>query len=278
MSNNLDLDQVAANQNQKEATINDANGELDAAITERLEVDVTSGNQTVTADDYRRAIYIDVVGATVAGRTVTLQAIKRLIVVSSSEDATQSIDIILGTTTETIPATEKFLIYTDGTANGLFIISGGGGGGGVTAFTALTDTPGSYASQALLGLRVNAGETAIEFGDASAPYDVGGAFGGVPPVTTVILQFLFTRTVVFPSGMTLSQGKAGTAATAQTDFDLQNNGSSFGTMRFAATATTSTFISASGSTFNAGDELRIVSPNPADATLADLVFTLAGRR
>jgi len=36
-------------------------------------------------------------------------------------------------------------------------------GGGVSVFTGLTDTPSSYASQALKGVRVNAGETALEF-------------------------------------------------------------------------------------------------------------------
>ena len=40
-----------------------------------------------------------------------------------------------------------------------------GGGGGATTFTALTDTPGSYAGDALTYPRVNAGETALEHFD-----------------------------------------------------------------------------------------------------------------
>ncbi|MBA7491381.1 hypothetical protein ES702_01926 [subsurface metagenome] len=39
----------------------------------------------------------------------------------------------------------------------------GDGDGGVTTFVALTDTPGSYAEQALKGLRVKAGEDGLEF-------------------------------------------------------------------------------------------------------------------
>ena len=76
----------------------------------------------------------------------------------------------------------------------------------------------------------------------------------------------------------ISQGVLGTATTAQTDFDLQKNGVSFGTMRFAAAATVATFISAAGATFAAGDILKVISPNPADATAADLGFSLAGTR
>ena len=41
-------------------------------------------------------------------------------------------------------------------------------GGGATAFTGLTDTPASYAAQALKTVRVNAGATALEFSTAGA--------------------------------------------------------------------------------------------------------------
>ena len=44
MSNNLELAQVAAAQNQKEVTINDQAGQLDAALTEQFVADVSAGN------------------------------------------------------------------------------------------------------------------------------------------------------------------------------------------------------------------------------------------
>lgn len=44
-----------------------------------------------------------------------------------------------------------------------FYSTGTGGGGGASAFTDLTDVPSSYISQALKVVRVNAGETALEF-------------------------------------------------------------------------------------------------------------------
>lgn len=112
----------------------------------------------------------------------------------------------------------------------------------------------------------------------SQPYDLGGLCAGTPAASLVIMRFPIPRAVVFPVSLTGSRGVAGTAATAQTDFDILKNGVSFGTMRFAAAATTSTFISAAGSTFAAGDVLTVVAPGTPDATLADVGFALTGTR
>jgi hypothetical protein len=94
----------------------------------------------------------------------------------------------------------------------------------------------------------------------------------------VLARYPFPRTVVFPAGLTNSQGVAGTAATAQTDFDIKKNGSSVGTMRFAAAGTTASFIMASQTSFAAGDILTLVAPASPDATLANIGFALAGTR
>jgi hypothetical protein len=63
--------------------------------------------------------------------------------------------------------------------------------------------------------------------------------------------------------------------------DVKKNGTNIGTVTFAAAATTGTFATtASGTpeTFAAGDELRLVGPATADATLADIHITFAGTR
>jgi hypothetical protein len=110
------------------------------------------------------------------------------------------------------------------------------------------------------------------------PYDVGGAFGGKPAANAVLMRYPFPRSVTFPAGLTDSQGVAVTGAAAQTDFDIRKNGTSVGTMRFAASATTATFIMASQTVFAAGDILTIVAPATPDTTLADLGWSLAGTR
>jgi hypothetical protein len=125
MSNNLDLVQVAAAQNQKEVTINDQAGQLDAALTEQFDADVSAGNVALTSEAYRRAVHIKATGAATAGRTVTLQAIKKFSVISNFS-LTHSVGFVLGATTITLgpapSATEPSMavVYTDGTANGLF--------------------------------------------------------------------------------------------------------------------------------------------------------------
>lgn len=127
------------------------------------------------------------------------------------------------------------------------------------------------------GTQGNAAVNGFTAGPADpVPYDCGGSYNGAPTASLVLMRYPFPRAVDFPSSLTSSRGVAGTAATAQTNFDLRKNGTSFGTMRFAAGATTATFISASGASFAAGDVLTIVAPATPDTTLADLGWTLAG--
>lgn len=78
-----------------------------------------------------------------------------------------------------------------------------------------------------------------------------------------------------------SSGKALTAATAQTDIDVRknattsSNGTSVGTIRFAAAGTVPTFIAASGFTLTGGtDYLTFWAPATPDATLANFAVAL----
>jgi hypothetical protein len=109
------------------------------------------------------------------------------------------------------------------------------------------------------------------------PYDVGGGFVGVPTASVVLMRYPFPRTVVFPSGLTNSQGVAGTASTGTATFNINKNGSNVGTMVFTASAV-ATFTMGSTTTFNAGDILTVVAPASPDATLADIGFSLTGTR
>ncbi len=75
MSNNLDLDQVTAGQNQKEVTINDKGGQLDAAMTEPTTFDIDSTDtRTLTAEEFRRTFLftIDELGGDPADANITL--------------------------------------------------------------------------------------------------------------------------------------------------------------------------------------------------------------
>lgn len=238
MSNNLNATIVSSNQDQKEQTIADMHGVLDAAITEDYEIDVSAGNVILSAAQYRSAIFFKIVGAAVAGRTITLPAVKRLVSFYSDAANAENVDIVKGSTTEELQPEAATFLFTDGTANGLVKMALGGGGN----------------------------------------FNVGTSFRGVPGPSDVMLEFIFTEDVTMLAGLPFSFGKAGVAATAQSDFDIQKNGASIGTMRFAAAGTTATFIAGSDTTFTGGDLLKVLAPNPADATLADITFTLSGRR
>jgi hypothetical protein len=112
----------------------------------------------------------------------------------------------------------------------------------------------------------------------AAVFDVHAFFPGLPGSASVITRIPVARAVSFPAGLTGSYGVAATPATAQTDFDVRKNGLSVGAIRFAAAATTATFIAASPIMLAAGDTLSIRAPATPDSTLADVGFVLAGTR
>ena len=134
---------------------------------------------------------------------------------------------------------KKVTIYTDGTANGMTVVS---------------------ASAAAV----------------VKPYDVATYCAGQPDNSEVLLRFNYVRAVRLPANLTGSRVTAGTAATAQTDFDVTVNGSSIGTIRFAAAGSVATFVSFAQVDLAANDQLRLIAPASQDATLADIAFSFAG--
>jgi hypothetical protein len=154
-----------------------------------------------------------------------------------------------------------------------------GGGGGSSDFLGLSDTPDSYAGQAGKGVVVNGLGTGLDFTTAATgSYDLGLTWSGTLPASQVLLRYPFPRAVDFPAGLTGSQGRAAVAATALTTLDLRKNGTSVGSVQWAAAGTTATFVMASATSFAVGDVLTVHAPASADATLADLGLALAGTR
>jgi len=109
-----------------------------------------------------------------------------------------------------------------------------------------------------------------------APICFAEKCNGAPGASAIIMHLPMVTAVTFPAGLTGSQGVLGVAATAQTDFDIQIDGVSFGTMRFAIAGTVATFIAASAQAFAVGEVLKVIAPAVPDATAADLGFILAG--
>jgi hypothetical protein len=116
---NLAIPYIQASQLQKEVTANAAFDLLEDALTETLAVSVSSGSAAPTAAQVRAMALMQITGATVSGRTVTLPVLKRPLFVSLSAASTQSVSLVRGTTSITILPGATLYLFTDGTSNGL---------------------------------------------------------------------------------------------------------------------------------------------------------------
>jgi hypothetical protein len=275
MSNNLSLSQVAASQNQKEVTINDQAGELDAALTEVLSVVVDDANAaTLTDAQFRRHFFVDVDPDTTppdGAVTIGVPAIRRgLLAVrnNTAQIVTVSIDS-QPLTSPAIAAGEAALLSCDGTN------VRAEGGGGAAAFLELADVPGAYTGHAGRLVRVNAGETGLEF--VAHAYDFGFVKAETPSSSEVIGKVVIPRAITLPADLAGAAGHVDTNPTAQFDVDLTDGGASIGTISIATGGTfTFTTVDNTAKSIAAGSVVRFVAPASTDATVAGLAVTLIG--
>lgn len=177
---NLAITHIAAGQNNKEITANEAFERIEDAITEEASISVAAGNVVLTQEAVRLAPSLVVTGASVAGRTVTLPTVKRALVLSASAANTQSVAFVRGTTSLAFAPGETAVAYMDGTANGLRIIGARSTAtvGGLLAAnnladlananTALTNLGGTTTGKALfVATDAAAARTAIGFDEAA---------------------------------------------------------------------------------------------------------------
>jgi hypothetical protein len=237
-SPNLAITHVAAAQNQKEVTINDAIDALDRALGDLLVVDFTAGNVTLTDAEFRSAAAFQAANLSTA-RDLTVPQIRRMFAVDNAAGS-GTLTIKRGTGAVEVIAGAAVLAYTDGTANGLVALTG-------TTAAAQEKT-----------------------------YLLSGAVAGKPQANVRIFHHVVGIAFTLPSGLTGSAAKAKVAATAQADFDILIAGVSAGTMRWAASATAATFVFASATDVTAGQEIEIIAPGTQDDTLADLTWTIKG--
>jgi hypothetical protein len=113
---NLAIAHIAASQNQKEVTANEAFDLLDRALTDRLDVDLSSGNVTLASAEFRRHLAFRATGLT-QDRDLTVPAIRRLFVVINPS-AAPTVHVRRGASTVAIGPGAAFILYADGTADG----------------------------------------------------------------------------------------------------------------------------------------------------------------
>ena len=120
-------------------------------------------------------------------------------------------------------------------------------------------------------------------GDGNNVFAIGAAFevaffvAGKPDNDELVGTYVFARRVVIPAGAPGARGYAEVAATAAALFALQRNAFNIGNVSFAAAAHVPTFSIGMDTVFEPGDRLTVRAPTVADATLADIAFTLRGR-
>ena len=95
-----------------------------------------------------------------------------------------------------------------------------------------------------------------------------------PDASDVVLRMPMNRTISFPANMTGSRASAEVASTGTVTFSIRDGTTEFATLTFTASAT-GVFTAASPTTLTNTSVLRIIAPNPQDATLSDIGINLA---
>lgn len=234
-SPNLAVTHVAAAQNQKEVTINDAIDALDNAMNQALSLAMADANLTLTGTQANRNGLIILTGTLTASRTLTLPANHRRLAIRNATNGGQDVRAKYAGSGAEVIIVPGATVLVQGNGSDLYGVGGGG-----------------------------------------LPADISGYKAGQPAADEVIARVPVVRRIRLKIDLAGSHASAETAATASADFDIRVDAVSSATMRFAAAATSATFIAASEAVLEPGQVLSVVAPSTPDATLAGIGFTLAG--
>ena len=116
---------------------------------------------------------------------------------------------------------------------------------------------------------------------AQPPMDLDFFIAGAPTAAQLVYKHVAARRFTLNDELLSSVGHAGTVGTvAVSDFDVLRNGVSIGTISFAVSGSTATFVtSGTGEeVFAIGDVLTVTAPSPANAALADIGISLFAYR
>lgn len=275
MSDNLGLSQVAENQDNKETTLNTQAGQLDAALTDIVEISVTGASSPValsSADSVRRMV-LKFTGTHPGGTlNYTVPTNKKLYVVwNSGTGGAITLKTVSGSGVSVANDTVAVL-FCDGT-NVVSIVEP------TASITSLDDIGDVNIDEYIAEHHQLVWDDASqEWVNLAIPYELGIFIPGVVDDNTRVFGFVFTRSVDFPSGLTGSEGHAFAAPAADDTWDIKKNGSKIGEVNFEAPYNEVSFTFGSAQSFADGDRLEIVSGYPADDTLADVALTLKGTR
>jgi hypothetical protein len=139
------------------------------AFSALLSKAITTADVTLTAAEAMEQGVIRLTGTPTAARNLIVPAKAKVYFIDNDTAGAFSVTVKTPSGTGVaLTAGTNGALFCDG-VNVVSIASGTGGGGGASAFTGLSDVPASYAGQANKVVKVNAGETGLEFSAAAAP-------------------------------------------------------------------------------------------------------------
>ncbi len=277
-------------------------------------VDFSAGNVTLTSTQYRSAAIFKPAAALAAARTLVVPAVKRPFMFHNS-DATYT--VTLKSTDGGSPETALtkavapgaiFIGYTNGSSPGLYgasVATSGGaladgdygdvtisGSGTVISVDAFAGaTAGNilyYDGNSPAGWQKLAPGTSGQFlktlgaanpAWADPPYDIPLSFSGTPTAGQLIGKLIAVRDIALPANFSGAVGHVGTNPSATFAIDVQDNGSTIGTISISSGgAFTFTTSAGTAKTVTSGHRIEFYAPanSPADATVANIAATLKG--
>lgn len=136
MTTNITTTTVSSGDSNKTVSISTMIGELDAAISEKLAIDLASANASLSATQLKGAQYFVAQNATTTGRTVTFATpSKRLLVLAVDSSCTHAVEFIVGSSNISITPSGFAIVYLDGTSNGLVSIFSSSGSSSLAALS-----------------------------------------------------------------------------------------------------------------------------------------------
>ena len=236
-SPNLAAPHVAAAQNQKEVTINDATDALDLALTASAVIECTDGGTiAVPLATARRALRLVLTGAPDAGFDLTLPNLARALILRNGTDQPAQLRMSVGGAVVDLPPGAERLVYGDGLDVHLV--------------------------GPVLPPRV---------------YDFGMLANDTPAPDAVLGKLVIPRALILPAGLAGAQAHVDTPPEAPFEITLTRDGMSIGSITIAPDGSAGfTSAGDQPVEIAPGQVIRFLAPSEADATITGIAVTLTG--